>query len=54
MNIGQSVVVRNRGEIQAGRVAKIFPESLEIILDNGEEIQRKFWEVKKVANTDEN
>jgi len=54
MHIGQAVVVRHLNQVCEGRVVKIFEETLEIELNTGECIQRAFWEIRKVENTDEN
>jgi hypothetical protein len=38
--------VKHNGRIMKGIVTKIYDEDLDIRLDNGEVIRRKFWEVR--------
>ena len=46
MNIGKKLLVKNGGRVQEGLVVKIYNEDLEIKLDDGTLIIRKFWEVR--------
>jgi hypothetical protein len=48
--IKQLVYVKHEGKVQIGTVEIIWDEELEIKLENGETIHRKFWEIKKVPN----
>ncbi len=50
MQIGTPLLVKHNGKIKKGRVEKIYPEDLDIKLENGELIRRKFWEVRVVTN----
>ena len=50
MFIGQSVYVKHEGKVQIGRVEVVWDEELEIKLDTGDIIRRKFWEIRKVPN----
>jgi len=47
MYIGQTLLIRHNGQIKEGKVKKIFPEDLELELENGTILMRKFWEVRK-------
>jgi hypothetical protein len=53
MFIGQSVYVRHEGKVQIGKVEVIWDEELEIKLETGEIIHRKWWEIRKVPNENE-
>jgi len=48
--IKQLVYVKHEGKVQIGTVEIIWDEKLEIKLENGETIHRKFWEIRKVPN----
>lgn len=48
MNIGKPVLVKHNEVVVEGIVQKIFSEDLEIRLDNGELIRRKYWEIRVV------
>ena len=50
MFIKQLVYVKHEGKVQIGTVEIIWDEKLEIKLENGETIHRKFWEIRKVPN----
>jgi len=50
MQIGKRLLVRHEGKVLEGIVIKIFPEELEIKLDDHTIIQRKFWEVRSIKN----
>ena len=50
MNIGKVVLVRHNGEIKEGIVQEIYNEELEIKLEDGELIRRKYWEIGVVSN----
>jgi len=53
MFIGQSVYVKHEGTVQIGKVEIIWDEDLQIKLDSGELITRKFWSIRKVERKDE-
>jgi hypothetical protein len=46
MYLGKRVIVKHNNKLQEGNVIQIFSEELEIKLDTGELIRRKFWEVR--------
>lgn len=48
MHIGQSVLCKHNEIVQEGKVQKIYFEDLDIKLENGETIRRKFWEIRKI------
>lgn len=48
MYLGKRVLVRQDGILQEGNVTQIFDEDLEIKLENGQIIKRKYWEVGKI------
>jgi len=50
MNIGKKLLVKHDGKVQEGNVEKIYDEDLDIRLDNGELIRRKFWEIRSIPN----
>lgn len=50
MYIGKRLLVRHNGIVQEGNVEKIFMNDLDIKLDNGDLIRRKFWEVRSIQN----
>ena len=53
MHIGKRVLVKHADAVQEGSVINIYPEDLDILLENGETIRRKYWEVRKVEKKDE-
>lgn len=46
MHIGKWLLVKHEGNILRGIVVQFFPEDLDIRLDNGIIIRRKYWEVR--------
>ena len=48
MHVGKWLLVKHEGLIQRGIVEQFFMEDLDIRLDNGELIRRKYWEVRKI------
>lgn len=48
MHIGKRLIVKHDNKIQEGIVEEIYSEDLDIRLDNGELIRRKFWCVHKI------
>jgi hypothetical protein len=48
MNIGRRLLIKHNEKIQEGIVERIYTEDLDIRLDNGELIRRKFWEVRSI------
>lgn len=48
MYIGKLILVKHDGVIQEGKVENIYPEDLDIRLENGDLIRRKFWEIRKI------
>ena len=48
MVIGQEILVKHDNVVKKGRVKEIYFEELDVELDTGEIIRRKFWEVQKV------
>ncbi len=50
MYIGKTVLIKHNGTVQEGIVEEIFPEDLDIRLENGELIRRKFWEVRVISD----
>jgi hypothetical protein len=48
MNIGKAVLVKHNEVVVEGIVQEVFSEDLEIRLDNGELIRRKYWEIRVV------
>jgi hypothetical protein len=51
MNLGQRILVKHQDVVQEGKVIKIFEEELDIELENGEIIRRKFWETRAIKGT---
>jgi hypothetical protein len=47
MHIGKWLLIRHEGKIVKGIVIKIFSEDLEIEIESGITVMRKFWEVRK-------
>jgi membrane protease subunit (stomatin/prohibitin family) len=47
MHIGFRLLIKHEGKVQEGSVIKIYEEDLDIRLDSGEIVRRKFWEVRK-------
>ena len=50
MRMGQRVLVRENNEVYEGSVKKILNEDLIIDLNNGNTVQRKFWEIRKIQD----
>lgn len=50
MYIGYRLLIKHEGEVKEGIVEKIFEEDLDIKLNTGEIIRRKFWEVRSIPN----
>jgi len=48
MYIGKWLLIQHEGQIMKGIVIKIYPEDLDIKLDDGIVIRRKFWEVREI------
>jgi hypothetical protein len=48
MHIGKRLLVRHKGKVQEGIVENISGDDLDIRLDNGELIRKKFWEVRRI------
>jgi hypothetical protein len=46
MYLGKRVIVKHDNKLQEGNVIQIFLEELEIKLDTGELIRRKYWEIR--------
>jgi len=46
--IGKRVLVKYNGELKEGNVETIYFDYLDIKLDDGTIIQRKFWEIGKI------
>jgi len=54
MHIGKWLLVKYEGKLFKGIVIKIHSEDLDIKLDNGDIIRRKFWEVRIIDEKKEN
>lgn len=54
MQIGKHLLVKHNGIVKEGIVIKIYPEDLEIKLEDDIIIKRKFWEVRSVLNDQKN
>jgi len=48
MHIGKWLLVKENEQIQKGRVINFLNEDLEIKLEDGTIVRRKFWEVRKI------
>ena len=48
MHIGKWLLVKHEDKIFKGIVVKINTEDLDIKLENGDIIRRKFWEVRSI------
>lgn len=48
MHIGKWLLVKHEGQVKKGIVTQIYPEDLDIKLEDGTIIRRKFWEVHNV------
>jgi len=46
MHIGKWLLDKHEGQIKKGIVTQIFPEDLDIRLEDNTIIRRKFWEVR--------
>ena len=53
MYIGNSVYVKHENKIKIGKVELIFEEEMEIRLEDGTKIIRKFWEIRSIPNEKE-
>jgi hypothetical protein len=53
MHIGKRLIVKHDNKIQEGIVEEIYSEDLDIRLDNGELIRRKFWETRAISYEEE-
>jgi len=53
MYIGQSVLIKNNGRIQEGKIEIIYDENLDIRLLDDTLITRKFWEIHKMEIKDD-
>lgn len=50
MRIGQRLLAKYNGQIVEGIVIEIYFEDVDIKLDNGTVIKKKYWEVRKPIN----
>jgi len=50
MYIGKKLLVKHNDKIQEGIVENFYEEDLDIRLDDGEIIRRKFWEVRSLPD----
>jgi hypothetical protein len=48
MHLGKWLLVKHEGQIKKGIVQKIYSEDLDIQLEDGTVIRRKFWEVRTI------
>lgn len=48
MHIGKRLLIKHDEKIKEGIVIKIFNEDLDIQLENGIIVRRKYWEVRKI------
>jgi len=48
MYIGLRLLIKHESKVQEGSVIIIYDEDLDIRLDTGEVIKRKFWETRKI------
>lgn len=48
MHIDKWLLVKHEGKILKGIVIKIYDEDLDIRLEDGTIISRKFWEIRKI------
>ena len=53
MYIAQFVLVKHEGLVKKGQVTEIFPEDLQIKLEDGTLIMRKFWEIRNAPYDNE-
>jgi len=53
MNPGQLLLLRVNGELRKGIAEKIYKEDIDIRLQTGEIILRKFWEIRKIKKNEE-
>ena len=54
MYLGKRIIIKHEGKIQEGSIHKIFEEDLEIMLDGGIIVTRKFWEIGCPKNEEKN
>ena len=50
MHIGKRLLIRYEGKVQEGSVIDISQDDLNIRLDDGTIISKKFWEVRSLPN----
>jgi len=50
MYLGKRLILKHNGKLQEGSVENIFPEDLDIRLDSGELVRKKFWEVRSSSD----
>jgi len=50
MYLSQPILIKHNGKVTKGKVIKIYPEELDIELENGEIIRRKFWEIRCIPD----
>ena len=48
MHIGKWLLIKHEGKIIKGVVIRIFPEDLDIKLEDETIVRRKFWEVRAI------
>ena len=48
MFIGQTVIIRNKGNLVEGIITEIFPEEVSLHLQSGESVNRKVWEIRRI------
>lgn len=53
MHIGKRILVKYEGKVREGNVENFSLEDLNIILDTGEKIKRKFWEIGQINENKE-
>lgn len=51
MYLGQRLIIKHENVVKEGSVVKIYPEELDIKLDDGTLVRRKFWEVRTTKGT---
>ena len=50
MHIDKWLLIKHEGKVIKGMVVKILSEDLDIKLEDGTIIRRKFWEVRNIPN----
>jgi len=48
MYLSQTVLIKYNEKIVEGKVVKIYDEELDIKLDDGEIVRKKYWEIRSV------